>query len=254
MTAQVKDGRFIPTEDAERRYFIARCSDELCVGHLADHVEFARVIETPQALIDFYDFLMVRSVPKRPLGKEDVPVTTHQRELNAANRDPIEQFVVAIASEPQEVVLTRTNVAEYEVPIIEGVLKATVDEVYQGYRTFCSETHVTCVAPRGQFFTQLGHLKISGVSKGKNAAWSPYYQKTQRHWQFNLAAVREKYGDVAMADDADDAGAAAVERPDPAADARAFLGLVPAQPVYSPSGSPASQRPRVGRSPHSPGQ
>jgi len=257
MTAQVKDGRFIPTEDAERRYFIGRCSDELCVGHLANHTEFARVIKTPQALIDFYDFLMVRDVPKRPLGKEDVPVTTHQRELNAANRDPIEQFVVAIASEPQEVVLTRTNVAEYEVPIIEGVLKATVDEVYLGYRTFCTNTHVTGVGGKNQFFTQLGHLKISGVSKGKNAAWSPYYQKTQRHWQFNLAAVREKFnlaGDVAMADDTDDAGAAAVARPDPAADARAFLELVPAQPVYSPSVSPAAQRPRVGRSPHSPGQ
>jgi len=251
MTAQPKDGRSIPTEDAERRYFIARCSDELCVGHLAHHAEFARVIETPQALIDFYEFLMARNVPKRPLCKEDVPVTTHQRELNAANRDPIEQFVAAIAREPPEVVLMRTTLTltrtEYKVPIKDGVLKATADEVYLGYQKFCADVHITGMLARDQFFTQLGHLQISGVSKDKNAAWSPHYKKNQRHWHFDLAAVCEKYGDVAMADDTDDAGAEAVERPDPAADACAFFGLVP-------SHSPAAQRPRTGRSPHSPGR
>jgi hypothetical protein len=242
LTAQVKDGRYIPTEDAERRYYVGRCSDELCVGHRADHAEFARVIETPQALIDFHGFLMARDVPKRPLGKEDIPVTTHQRELNAANRDPIEQFVAAVAREEME--LMRTN-GDGSVPIISGVLKATNDEVYQGYKEFCAESRIF-VLEKQQFFTQLGHLKISGVSKDKNAAWSQHYQKNQRHWQFDLAAVREKYGDTLMADDDTDEP----ERPDPAGDARAFLMT----PVDTPPPSPAAQRRRMGRSPHSPGQ
>eukprot|EP00966_Prymnesium_polylepis_P120230 2778222-Prymnesium_polylepis.1 len=92
LTAQVADGMSIPTEAAERRYFIVRCLDELCSGHKEyfDHVW--ELVKDPVLVRDFYDFLMTRSIQKH-IGKDDIPITQHQRELNEANRTPIEQWV-----------------------------------------------------------------------------------------------------------------------------------------------------------------
>eukprot|EP00966_Prymnesium_polylepis_P225222 5209406-Prymnesium_polylepis.1 len=57
LTAQVKDGEAIPTEDDERRYFIARSSDELYQGAAAEHVAWAELIKRLTARRDFYDYL-----------------------------------------------------------------------------------------------------------------------------------------------------------------------------------------------------
>ena len=90
LTAQVKDGESIPTTDDERRYFIARCSDELCTGHADDHAAFAALVKKPTAQRDFYDYLMSLPV-KQQITKDDIPVTDFHRTLNESNRDDIEQ-------------------------------------------------------------------------------------------------------------------------------------------------------------------
>jgi len=100
-TANPKDGVNIPTEDSERRYVVIRCSDQLCLGTfegapVKDYFsKLARLVEDPVLLRDFYDFLMLRPVPKT-FHKDDMPVSNFQQQLNAANRDPIDQWLSSL--------------------------------------------------------------------------------------------------------------------------------------------------------------
>ena len=104
LTAQVKDGEAIPTEDDERRYFIVRCSDELRTGQRAHHAAFAELLKRESALRDFYRFLMSRPLASPIIGKEeiDAAMTEHHRELNATNRDAIDRFVAALAHSEED--------------------------------------------------------------------------------------------------------------------------------------------------------
>ena len=98
MTAQPEYADTIPTCADERRYFIIRCSDELCNDNVEHHAFFADLIKRESAQRDFYDFLMSRRV-NEIIGKDDIDaaMTDFHREINVANRDVIEQFVVALA-------------------------------------------------------------------------------------------------------------------------------------------------------------
>ena len=61
----------MPTIEAERRYFIMRASDELCVGAADRHAEWAALVDAPSAQRDFYDYLMSRPV-KQQITKDDL--------------------------------------------------------------------------------------------------------------------------------------------------------------------------------------
>ena len=100
-TANPKDGANIPTEDSERRYVIIRCSDELCSGTfdgapVKDYFDkFGELVEQPDLFRDCYDYFMMRSVPKT-FHKDDMPVSNDQKQLNAANRDTIDQWLSSL--------------------------------------------------------------------------------------------------------------------------------------------------------------
>ena len=96
-TANPKDGANIPTEDSERRYVIMGCSDELCSGTFDGAPvknyfnKLGELVEQPDLVRDSYDYFKMRSVPKT-FHKDDMPVSNIQKQLNAGNRDSIDQW------------------------------------------------------------------------------------------------------------------------------------------------------------------
>ena len=144
---------------------IIRCSDELCAGRQDEHTNVAKyVINNPQARRDFYQFLMARNVPNRPIGKDDLIVTEHQRELNEANRDAIEMFMAALAH--AEVKFYRVKDPYDEVPIESDILKATTEQLYVAFEQFCRSSRID-ILENPRFTTQLGQKLLSCVTNEK---------------------------------------------------------------------------------------
>ena len=118
-TANPKDGANIPTEDAERRYVVIRCSDELCSGASPDGVpvkdyfaKLADLVKKPILQRDFYDLLMARSVP-RTFHKDDLPISSLHKQLNAANRDPIDKWLSSLEWDEEQTTKKLTNKAAW---------------------------------------------------------------------------------------------------------------------------------------------
>ena len=207
MTVNVKDGMAIPTEDDERRYFIIRCSDELCAGTPENKAYFTKMdalVDDPVFQRDFYDFLMDRTVESH-LGKFDIEaaMTQHHRELNEHNRDPIELWLADFIARQAADAMT---------------IFVLTDPLYLDFQTFCEGASISPILPKPSFGTQLGQKKIDGVTTDKAKAYDNA-PTGQRGWRFNLTTLR-----VGKLGPQDDVGAQPeAQEPDYRAQAVAFF-------------------------------
>jgi len=142
-TANPKDGVNIPTEDAERRYVVIRCSDELCLGTfegapVKDYFEtLGGLVQKPSLLRDLYDYLMARPV-SRMFHKDDMPISNLQKQLNAANRDSIDQWLSSLEWDEGQTTKKLSNAA-----------------VWAGYQAYCTNESIHLRLGEQQFKNQL---------------------------------------------------------------------------------------------------
>jgi len=143
-TANPRDGANIPTEDAERRYVVIRCSDELCSGTFEGapvkeyFIKLGGLVVKLALLRDFYDYLMARPVSKT-FHKDDMPVSNLQMQLNAANRDSIDQWLSSLKWDEGQTTKKLTNNA-----------------VWASFKDFCESESIPLRLREQQFKNQLG--------------------------------------------------------------------------------------------------
>ena len=193
------DARAIPTTDDERRYFIARTSDELCTGRAAYHAKFLEIVDNRVLIRDFYDYLMAYPTSAH-IGRDDIPITKHQRELNNANRPPNEQWVYALAL-PES---TDSSSQAADSPSQAGsqagsqtpdTLWLTTDQAFERFKTFCVANNISVNVTKTSFATQLGQAKIEGVKNRKSNASDVTLALASkvglRGWAFDLTTLRK---------------------------------------------------------------
>ena len=179
LTAQVKEGAKIPTYDGTRRYYIVRASDELCTGHADTHAAFIAVSERTSAQRDFYRFLMQRPCPKS-IGKDEIEaaMTDHHHQLNAANRDPVEQFLASLVHDEGNA---------------DGKLMLTPAHLFERYHDFCVGSGMRCTLTKKALAFQISSKKLS-FAPGSFNLWDVALKKMVRTWTIDLVKLRQMYG------------------------------------------------------------
>ena len=154
-TANPKDGVNIPTEDTERRYVVIRCSDELCEGTfenapVKDYFEtLGMLVQKPTLLRDFYDYLVARPVSKM-FHKDDMPISNLQKQLNAANRDSIDQWLSSLEWDEGQTTKKLSNAA-----------------VWAGYQAYCTNESIPLRLGEQQFKNQLSARPFVTTSRDR---------------------------------------------------------------------------------------
>ena len=117
-----------------------------------------------------------------PLREDDIPITQHQRELNEANRTPVEQWLSYFLStyptaDSSRLVIFKPN-----------------PEPFNLFTAFCVDAKIQVQMTSTSFATVLGQLKNDGIISAKS--------KGVRGWRFDLTKLlASKYAEQDEAQD-----------------------------------------------------
>ena len=186
LSAQVKDGEAIPTEDDERRYFIIRSSDELCTGCREHHTAFAELIEreshAPRLL----------RLPHQHARLADHRQGGHRRgddraPARAQRGQRRRRALRGGAGARRAAQATRRSVAG-----VDGFLFLQNGPLYERFNAFC---YVEAIGgqPAQAFRTRLGTKFKDDTSVSSVKQWVPELGKEVRGWKFHIENLREAY-------------------------------------------------------------